>query len=69
MVIWLTGLSGAGKSTLATALSAKLRNAGHSVVQLDGDELRALFGAEHRLAEQVWERLLAVMPKDGSAAR
>ncbi|MEA3642823.1 MAG: adenylyl-sulfate kinase [Lamprobacter sp.] len=46
MVIWITGLSGAGKSTLATGLSAKLRDAGRSVVQLDGDELRSLFDAE-----------------------
>jgi adenylylsulfate kinase len=44
-VIWITGLSGAGKSTLAGELVAKLRNIGQSVVLLDGDELREVFGA------------------------
>lgn len=44
-VIWITGLSGAGKSTLARELVARLRSDGHSVVMLDGDELRGVFGA------------------------
>ncbi|MBF0627959.1 MAG: adenylyl-sulfate kinase [Magnetococcales bacterium] len=43
-VIWITGLSGAGKSTLAAALTNKLR-VHRKVVLLDGDELRAVFGA------------------------
>jgi adenylylsulfate kinase-like enzyme len=44
-VIWITGLSGAGKSTLAHAVVARLRADGEAVVLLDGDELRAVFGA------------------------
>lgn len=43
-VIWITGLSGAGKSTLALAFSEELRRRRHSVVLLDGDELRRIFG-------------------------
>ncbi|MGF6090698.1 adenylyl-sulfate kinase [Pseudomonas sp. 18173] len=44
-VVWITGLSGAGKSTLAREFVARLRGQGHSVVLLDGDELRDVFGA------------------------
>ena len=50
-VIWITGLSGSGKSTLAHALAAQLRAEGESVVMLDGDELRELFGAVAATAE------------------
>lgn len=45
MVIWITGLSGAGKSTLAIELVKKLRSDGKSVVFLDGDDLREVFGS------------------------
>lgn len=45
-VLWITGLSGAGKSTLASVAAQQLRAQGLSVVLLDGDELRAVFGAE-----------------------
>jgi len=45
MVIWITGLSGAGKSTLAKHLVDLLRARGETVVFLDGDELREVFGA------------------------
>ena len=44
-VVWITGLSGAGKSTLATEVAKRLREAGNTIVVLDGDELRAVFGA------------------------
>lgn len=44
-VIWITGLSGAGKSTLAQEVVGRLRRAGKTVVLLDGDELREVFGA------------------------
>jgi adenylylsulfate kinase-like enzyme len=44
-VIWITGLSGAGKSTLARKVVSKLRSNGQAVIFLDGDELRAVFGA------------------------
>lgn len=40
LVVWLTGLSGAGKSTLAVLLAEELRERGHAVEILDGDEVR-----------------------------
>jgi adenylyl-sulfate kinase len=39
-VLWFTGISGAGKSTLSAPLAARLRDAGHRVEVLDGDEVR-----------------------------
>lgn len=45
IVYWLTGLSGAGKTTTARGLVKYLRAAGHSVIMLDGDELREAMGA------------------------
>lgn len=50
-VVWITGLSGSGKSTLASELVARLRESGRSVLLLDGDELREVFGAEVSSAE------------------
>jgi adenylylsulfate kinase len=44
--IWLTGLSGAGKSTIAEALVPRLREAGHRVDILDGDEVRQVLTAD-----------------------
>lgn len=41
-VYWITGLSGAGKTTLAQSLAARLISIGRSVVQLDGDRIRAV---------------------------
>ncbi|HYB90576.1 MAG TPA: adenylyl-sulfate kinase [Candidatus Binataceae bacterium] len=38
--LWFTGLSGAGKSTLANLAAAELRQRGHLVEILDGDEVR-----------------------------
>jgi adenylyl-sulfate kinase len=38
--IWFTGLSGAGKSTLAEIIEQRLRERGHNVEVLDGDEVR-----------------------------
>ena len=38
--LWFTGLSGAGKSTLANLLADELRDRGHRVEILDGDEVR-----------------------------
>src|SRR5579859_3607836 len=38
--LWSTGLSGAGKSTLANLTAAELRQRGHRVEVLDGDEVR-----------------------------
>ena len=38
--IWLTGLVGAGKSTLARGIATSLRERGHRVEVLDGEEVR-----------------------------
>ena len=38
--LWFTGLPSAGKSTIAQALAERLREAGHRVQVLDGDEVR-----------------------------
>src|SRR6202140_3005941 len=38
--LWFTGLSGAGKSTLANLAAVELRERGHRVEVLDGDEVR-----------------------------
>ncbi len=40
-VLWFTGLSGSGKSTVAGAVAPRLRERGHRVELLDGDEVRA----------------------------
>jgi adenylyl-sulfate kinase len=38
--VWFTGLPGAGKTTVATAVEAKLIDAGRGAYRLDGDNLR-----------------------------
>jgi adenylyl-sulfate kinase len=38
--LWFTGLSGAGKSTLANLIATELKDRGHRVEILDGDEVR-----------------------------
>jgi adenylyl-sulfate kinase len=38
--LWFTGLSGSGKSTLANLVADELRERGHRVEVLDGDEVR-----------------------------
>lgn len=43
--MWITGLSGAGKTTVAQQVVQRLRAEGKSVIFLDGDELREVFGA------------------------
>lgn len=43
-LIWITGLAGAGKSTIGRALTEELRKRGETIVFLDGDEFRKLFG-------------------------
>ena len=46
MCYWITGLSAAGKATVSREFVAELRGAGVSVILLDGDELRAVLGAD-----------------------
>lgn len=45
MVVWLTGLSGAGKTTIAEAIAASVKPNLTSLVLIDGDVIRELFGA------------------------
>lgn len=42
--LWLMGPTSAGKTTIALALVEYLKCAGHPVLHVDGDEVRALFG-------------------------
>jgi adenylylsulfate kinase len=44
--IWLTGLPSAGKTTIAYELAARLREEGHRVEVLDGDEIREFLSAD-----------------------
>ncbi|KOG34613.1 adenylyl-sulfate kinase [Streptomyces wedmorensis] len=43
--IWLTGLPSAGKTTIAYELAGRLRDEGHGVEILDGDEIREFLSA------------------------
>jgi cytidine diphosphoramidate kinase len=43
-VYWITGLAGSGKSTIAQLLAHHLRELKRSIVFLDGDELREVYG-------------------------
>ena len=45
LTIWFTGLSGAGKSTIGQRVASALREQGHSVEVLDGDEVRQTLSA------------------------
>ncbi|MET9408998.1 adenylyl-sulfate kinase [Streptomyces sp. NPDC002935] len=43
--VWLTGLPSAGKTTIAYELAGRLREEGHRVEVLDGDEIRTFLSA------------------------
>ena len=45
-VFWITGLSGSGKTTVGRELWSRLRAAGHPVIFLDGDALRAVIAED-----------------------
>ncbi|MGW0820174.1 adenylyl-sulfate kinase [Streptomyces sp. NPDC002845] len=44
--VWLTGLPSAGKTTIAYELAGRLREEGHFVEVLDGDEIREFLTAD-----------------------
>ncbi len=44
MVIWITGISGAGKTTLANAILRRFKPFVPELVQIDGDDVSAVFG-------------------------
>ncbi len=52
MVVWITGLSGAGKTTLCTALYGLVKPRLPELVTLDGDVVRAAFGADLSYREE-----------------
>ena len=54
MVVWIIGLSGSGKSTLAQEVVRLVRGQGESVVLLDGDAVRQVFG--HDLGHSLEDR-------------
>ncbi|MBI9111039.1 adenylyl-sulfate kinase [Maridesulfovibrio ferrireducens] len=56
--LWLMGPTSAGKTTLAIALIKRLKDEGISVIHIDGDEVRNLFGENHGFSKN--ERLRVV---------
>ena len=71
-VYWLTGLSGAGKTTFGRLWRDELRRAGETVVFLDGDEMRSVFGtglgfsgADRRKLAESYGRLCALLSGQG----
>jgi 3',5'-nucleoside bisphosphate phosphatase len=46
LCVWLTGLSGSGKSTVGRLAAGQLRDLGHRVEVLDGDDLRQNLSAD-----------------------
>lgn len=71
-VYWVTGLSGSGKTTLSQALVERLGSLGRSVVQLDGDRMRAILGgrfgytqSDRHLLAQTYGRLCKELGEQG----
>jgi len=69
---WFTGLSGAGKTTIGRLWYKRLKEFGETVVFLDGDELRCVFGddlgyseADRRKSAMRNARLCALLAKQG----
>jgi len=72
MVIWITGISGAGKTTLSDAIARKFKSLIPELVQIDGDEIRELFGTnlsfeESGRVEQIQriQRLAQMLDRQG----
>lgn len=71
-VYWLTGLSGAGKTTIGRLWRDALRASGETVIFLDGDEMRSVFGAglgfnaaDRRKLAESYGRLCALLSNQG----
>ena len=71
-VYWLTGLSGAGKTAIGRLWRDRLRERGETVVFLDGDEMRSVFGtglgfnaADRRRLAESYGRLCALLAGQG----
>ncbi|PJG47198.1 hypothetical protein CAF53_02300 [Sphingobium sp. LB126] len=71
-IYWVTGLSGSGKTTLAQALVERLGALGRSVVQIDGDRMRAILGGrfgythgDRHLLAQTYGRLCKELGDQG----
>ncbi len=71
-VYWLTGLSGAGKTTIGRLWRDELRQAGETVIFLDGDEMRSVFGvglgfsgSDRRKLAESYGRLCALLSGQG----
>lgn len=71
-VYWLTGLAGAGKTTIGRLWYETLKSVGETVVFLDGDELRQVFGScfgytpdDRRKAAMSYARLCALLSRQG----
>jgi adenylylsulfate kinase len=60
VVVWITGFSGAGKTTLAHAVRKRLSSAGIHPLLLDGDEVRAVLGAESGVFHEERKRLARI---------
>ena len=44
MIIWIYGLSGVGKSTIGRSLAKHIRERQTTVIEIDGDMIREMFG-------------------------
>lgn len=70
-VFWLTGLPGAGKSTVGRCLRNRLLASGHSVILLDGDDMRDVLNnynfstSERRKLGLTYARLCKLLAQQG----
>jgi adenylylsulfate kinase len=71
-VIWITGLAGSGKTTIGKVLYEKLKERINTIILLDGDELRMVFGGnfgysydERQKAGEQYSRLCKMISMQG----